>query len=375
MIINYFNWRSTHLFFILLLTIVSCNRQEYIIEGHLTNAENLKVYLTDRPGGKPPGFKDYIFDSTIVQNGIFYFKGKVDNPDLRSILVEGRKGWRSFIIENKHIILDGNADTLYKVRISGSPENILAKEYRTLINEYNEKNLELLKKRNQAYKLGDTILVQKITSEIKSYSKLRDSATIGFITEHPSSFVSLLNFPVKTDATDTKELFELLDESLRNHPRAKRRYNEIYGIQAGPSLGEFVNNFGLPDTTGNIIYISSFKNNYLLVDFWASWCGPCRKENPNLINVYSKYSKSGFEILGISLDIKKDLWINAINKDGLLWQQVSDLEGWKSPISKSFGITAIPMNFILDKKGMVIARNLRGKELTEFVDSLYQTTN
>jgi thiol-disulfide isomerase/thioredoxin len=111
------------------------------------------------------------------------------------------------------------------------------------------------------------------------------------------------------------------------------------------------------------VSLSSFKGKYFLLDFWASWCGPCRRENPNVVKAYRQYHNKGFDILGVSLDDSKDDWLKAIKKDGLSWTQVSDLKGWKNEAATLYGIQGIPMNFLIDKEGKIIAKNLRGQDL------------
>lgn len=114
---------------------------------------------------------------------------------------------------------------------------------------------------------------------------------------------------------------------------------------------------------GQPVSLSDFRGKVVLVDFWASWCGPCRRENPNVVRMYNKYKEKGFEILGVSLDRKKDAWVAAIEKDGLTWAQISDLRGWKNEVAQSYAVTSIPQTVLLDKEGRIVARNLRGPTL------------
>ncbi|MEO7313389.1 MAG: TlpA disulfide reductase family protein, partial [Chitinophagaceae bacterium] len=129
------------------------------------------------------------------------------------------------------------------------------------------------------------------------------------------------------------------------------------------SPGAMALNFTQNDTNGKPISLSSFKGKYLLIDFWASWCAPCRAENPNVVKAYNAYKTKGFEILGISLDDNKADWLAAIKKDNLTWIQVSDLKGWQNRVAEQYGVQSIPTNFLLDKDGNIIATNLRGESL------------
>jgi peroxiredoxin len=128
-------------------------------------------------------------------------------------------------------------------------------------------------------------------------------------------------------------------------------------------IGHQAPDFTLIDAGGKPISLSSFRGNYVLVDFWASWCGPCRKENPAIVKAFHRFHATGFEILGVSLDDKRAPWISAIATDHLAWTQVSDLKGWESSAAELYGIRGIPMNFLLDREGKIIAKALRGEEL------------
>jgi len=138
-------------------------------------------------------------------------------------------------------------------------------------------------------------------------------------------------------------------------------------------VGKQAIDFTQPDANGNTISLSSFKGKYVLVDFWASWCAPCRKESPNLVKAYEKYRSKNFEILGVSLDQNKEKWLKAINDDHYTWTQVGDIKGWENAAAREYGIQGIPFNVLLDPNGVIIARNLRGEALEKKLEEILKT--
>jgi peroxiredoxin len=137
------------------------------------------------------------------------------------------------------------------------------------------------------------------------------------------------------------------------------------------SVGQPAPEFTLNDPDGNPIAISSFRGKYLLIDFWASWCGPCRRENPNVVTVYNDFNDKGFEIIGVSLDRDREKWLGAIESDHLTWPHVSDLQYWDSAAGKLYGINSIPANVLVDRGGIIVARNLHGDDLRKKLQELY----
>ena len=142
-----------------------------------------------------------------------------------------------------------------------------------------------------------------------------------------------------------------------------KEIKEIIDAAKKTALGIKAADFTLNDKDGNPVTLSAYQGKYLFIDFWASWCGPCRAENPNVANAYRKYHSDQFDILGVSLDDSRDAWLKAVNNDKLEWAQVSDLKAWDSKIVTGYGIKGIPFNMLLDKEGRIIARNLRGPSL------------
>lgn len=168
------------------------------------------------------------------------------------------------------------------------------------------------------------------------------------------------------------EVITALHEKFPSHPLVNERYDKINTPQNRTATGNVAPELEFPDPSGVTRKLSSLKGKVVLIDFWASWCGPCRKENPNVVKMYAKYHDKGFEVFSVSLDNKKENWEAAIQKDGLVWpNHVSDLKGWGSAAAKLYGVSSIPCTFLLDREGRILARGLRGPELERALQQLF----
>jgi peroxiredoxin len=188
-----------------------------------------------------------------------------------------------------------------------------------------------------------------------------------FVTENQTPFVSLRVLE-ELDPESELEFFETTLQKLAvKYPTVsfiKDMQSTIEGMK-NTAVGSNAPDIQLTNPEGQLVSLSSLKGKIVLIDFWASWCGPCRKENPNVVKMYEKYKGRGFEIYGVSLDKDKQAWLDAIEKDGLKWIHVSDLKFWQSDAAKLYNVSAIPMTVLLDKEGKIIAKNLRGKALED----------
>ncbi|AXY74664.1 TlpA family protein disulfide reductase [Paraflavitalea soli] len=212
------------------------------------------------------------------------------------------------------------------------------------------------------------------------WAQLRDerrAQEIAFIKAHPDYAVSIEALqdaigPLPNDILIYDKLFKGLDKPVRTSKEGVALRKTIDGFMA-VRIGVKAPLFAAPDTSGNTVNLKDFRGKYVLLDFWASWCGPCREENPNVVKAYEQFKDKGFTVLGVSLDQpgKHDAWVKAINADGLVWQHVSDLKFWKSDIAKLYSIRSIPQNFLLDPQGKIVAANLRGEALLQKLQALF----
>jgi peroxiredoxin len=168
-----------------------------------------------------------------------------------------------------------------------------------------------------------------------------------------------------TPERDLETMVEVAKRFEKENPSPKMVQAYLGAIKRikGVSVGEVAPDFTLDAPEGGTISLASLRGNYVLIDFWASWCGPCRMENPNVVKMFNKYKDKGFTIFGVSLDDNKAAWLAAIKKDGLIWSHGSELKKWNSPVAQTYGVSAIPATYLLDREGKVIAKNLRGAAL------------
>ncbi len=334
----------------------------FTINGNLEGLnDSAFVYLRYR-------VKDSVhIDSSLVSSGQFNFKGTVTEPVIALFYEAGLRHYTRFYLENSDIHITGNADSLDQAKITGSA----AQEDYEALNKQKEtvsqRQEELYKAYGKARDNNDEKTMQNIETQLDSLSKESHKVSIDFIQKHPKSYVSLgalSQLVYSTDYKELKSLFDGLDSSVQQSKTGQKMAKHLE-IMAKTAIGQPAPAFSQDDSTGHTVSLSDFKGKYVLIDFWASWCGPCRAENPNVVKAYNKYKDKDFTILGVSLDESRADWLKAIHHDGLVWTQVSDLKGWKNSVATQYGVRAIPANFLLNPDGVIIGHNLRGEKLED----------
>ncbi len=350
-------------------TDVEVENEGLIIEGQLESVNSGTVFLEANQQGK----NVKVASSEIDDSGGFKIQSDAIQKNYAYKLVLPNA-------EELFLYLDANEIHVNEVAgnlvISGSEESKYYNDYMQIIMNYNADLSELNKSYQHYANTGNTKEAQKVSEEFSKINTQRLNALKTLLSNMPASMTLMNGLLEFLDDADNHSAFlksslEKIKASSADVPN-KEEFVKHIESKLVLSKGNVAPNFTLPTPAGGTISLSSLRGKYVLIDFWASWCSPCRAENPNVVKVYEKYKKDGFEILGVSLDKDKERWLNAIEKDGLVWKHGSDLKFWQSDVAQLYGVTGIPFTVLVDKSGVILEKNLRGAALEEKLKTIFK---
>lgn len=302
--------------------------------------------------------------STKLQGGKFTLKGSVTDPVLCFVMIGGEKPVELYV-ENKTISFKGDKKEPGVYKVEGSSSH---KDFTDFISVFVPTAQQLS---SQASIINYTPVGATRDSLMNIYNGLQQKVQAEIdklVGKKPTSvivpFVLNVTYQFNDDVVLLEKRFESLDEKVKSMEAGKQLKDFIAQNKIG-AIGTEAMDFTQPDTTGKPVALSSFRGKYVLLDFWASWCRPCRQENPTVVNNYNKFKDKNFTVLSVSLDQpgKKDAWLNAIHEDNLTWTHVSDLQFWSNAAAVLYNVHGIPANYLIDPKGMIVAKGLRGPAL------------
>ena len=347
--------------------LISCNMNNdvisYTIDGKIDGISSGVAFL------EYSNFRD----TTVIKNGQFHFNGTVQKPENCKITMEGFKHQKKFYLENSKINFLGHIDSLDKAIITGSKtenENIV---YNKILAGFDRKFSDIEKEYENA---NDTKKVELEKLYDKTDREMVD-AQKQFIKDNPTSYLCIkilqdIDWSFNS-GKEYNEYISVLDTSLNKYAdlvKLKEQATRMEKID----VGKIAPDFEISDIRGEKVKLSDKYSDYkyLLLDFWASTCAPCRKENKHILEAYKKYHDKGFEVFGVSTDTNKERWIKAIDKDGLVWTNTCNLENWNNnELVKTYALRQVSANFLLDNTGKIIASNLRGENLHTKLDELF----
>jgi len=342
----------------------SCEKKvenNYKVTINVTNGDDTLIYLTKREGGEMINF-----DSVQMTDGKAILTGHINLPEFYYLNFKGTRNYVPVFFEQGDIMVNVDMNEVKKPLISGSISHETFMAYNDSVSIFDDQQSILGQQYGQANKENDTAKMAELEDEYMSIDGLKTEYMIDYAINHSNDVVSafvVLNNSYKLELEQLDKISNSFSESIDSSIYVKKLRDYIETLK-NTAVGQPYIDFTLDDPTGAPVALSSLLNgNYVLVDFWASWCSPCRAENPNVVLAYERFHDKGFDVVGVSFDKDHEKWVRAIEEDNLTWAHISDLKYWNCEAGKIYAIQSIPQNLLIDPNGIIIEKNLRGEDL------------
>ncbi|MBM3420475.1 MAG: AhpC/TSA family protein [Bacteroidetes bacterium] len=349
--------------------VVSCTSEpEYVVTGNLAGGDGTVVVLQKRVSGET-----VVIDSAVIAGEVFTFSGVVEYPEMVQLLARGKRASLAFYLENAKISITGHIDSMNIAMVTGSKTQDEVNTLNNSMKELRDRNAALGVEFTAAREAGDTAKMSALRLESGEISEKMSALNLDFVKTNTTSF----HAPVLLDRMVTLENLDEMEGYLKAFSPdvaatkvAVDIADRIAKLKA-VSVGQKAPDFTLNDTEGTPVTLySKVGTKLLMLDFWASWCGPCRAVNPDKLRTYNDFKEKGFDIIAVSLDRNKEEWLKGIEEDQLPWTHVSALIYWDCPVRLLYGVNSIPASALIDENGVIVARNLRGQALYDKVSEI-----
>ncbi len=373
------------------LGVIACNQladNEYIISGTAEGFNDGQTVILEKIAENGMGLEPV--DTVKIEKGKFEIKGTITEPQIYLLQLENANGKIPFVLENGKITVVVDKDTIGNSKKSGTYNNEMYHEFENTmkaleknlqkeLSEYQQKNMALMQ---EAQANTDMETITKLQKEYQAIMKKGSDEATKFAQTHPKAFVSVMILEGATkqpnaaeELENIKKIYNAFTNDLKNTKPGKAikaKIEELSKPKAATNVGDMAPDFSAPNPEGKTVSLKESLGKVTIIDFWASWCGPCRKENPNMVALYNEFHSKGLNIIGVSLDRpgKADEWKKAIANDKLTWTHISNLKHWDDPIAKTYGIEGIPATYILDETGKIVAKDLTGEALKAKIKEL-----